>query len=104
MQPTFIASATHRFAPPENWDEKANGPCGHLFVRCDMSGPNNLVEVCSCWKPLPEELDKLLAGGVIEVRLCVPNQPVMAVGVVDALPDVVAREMGYDEHGPSQPA
>jgi len=99
MQPTFIVSATHKFTPPENWDQEKDGKCGSLFVRCDLIGPNKIIELCSCWKPTPEELALLNAGGAVEVGLCIPNQPAMRVGVV---PEAVAP-MGYDEHGPATP-
>ena len=84
MKPTITRGATNNFQAPGNWDP-AFGECGDLQVRMEVfsEDKNKLVECLSTWKPSAEELAHLNAGGVIEVGLCVLNQPVMRVGVVD---------------------
>lgn len=118
MRPTVTRGATHNFIAPENWDP-ANGPVGDLQVRMDVftGSANGLIECFSTWKPSEAELAALNAGGVIEVGLCVLNQPVMSVNVVepvepalvkyvsqegvapDAAPDRTALTINEEAHG-----
>lgn len=92
MKPTVTRGATHNFTPPANWNEAEHGKCGDLQVRMDVFDGNEkgLIECFSTWKPSTEELALLNAGGVVEVGLCVLNQPVMSVGVVEPVePDLI---------------
>ena len=104
MRPTVTRGATHNFIAPENWDP-TNGPCGDLQVRMDVFTGNDkgLIECFSTWKPSEQELALLNAGGGIEVGLCVLNQPVMSVNVVEpvepALINYVSHE-GVSEDAP----
>jgi hypothetical protein len=84
MRPTITRDATHNFQAPENWDAEKDGECGDLLVRAELYGESKIIQLVSAWKPSASELALLNAGGVVEVMLCVPNQPVMAVAVVEA--------------------
>ena len=83
MRPTVTRNATHNFKKPENWDEDTEGPCGDLQVRAETLGDRKIVELISTWKPTMEELAALNQGGVIEIGLCITNQPPMRAYVVD---------------------
>lgn len=83
MRPTVTQGATHNYQAPENWNEETEGPCGDLQVRASTFGEREIIELTSTWKPTEFELAKLNAGGVIEVGLCLVNQPPMRVYVVD---------------------
>ncbi len=98
MKPTVTRGATHNFQKPENWDEEKMGKCGDLQVRMDVFGGNevNNIECFSTWKPSTEELAHLNQGGVIEVGLCVLNQPVMSVGVVDPVEPALIKYVSHE--------
>lgn len=83
MRPTETRGATHNFTAPENWDADTEGPCGDLQVRAECFGEREVVELISTWKPTEHELAHLNAGGVVEIGLCVINQPPMRAYVVD---------------------
>ncbi len=89
MKPTITREATHNFQSPANWDAEKNGPCGDLLAR--METGNGMVEIFSTWKPSHQELLHLQAGGVVEIGLCVLNQPAMQVGVVDPVEPELVR-------------
>jgi predicted nucleic acid-binding Zn ribbon protein len=91
MKPTVTRGATHNFQKPANWDENADEACGDLQVRAETFGKGNIVELFSTWKPSRDELLHLINGGVVEVSVCLPNQPVMSVGVVDPVPELLRK-------------
>jgi len=103
MKPTITRDATHRFTAPENWKPEDDGECGDLLVRMEVVGPNKIVECFSTWKPTTSEIAMLNAGGVIEIGLCVANQPAMQVGVVEPVvaprPQEKAITINEDAHG-----
>jgi hypothetical protein len=91
MKPTVTRGATNNFQKPKNWDENTDESCGDLQVRLETFGKGNIIELFSTWKPSRVELLHLLNGGVVEVGLCLPNQPVMRVGVVDPVPEALRK-------------
>ncbi len=95
MLPTVTRGATHLFAKPANWQPE-DGECGDLQVRAETFGPNKIVELFSTWKPNADELGMLIKGGVVEIGLCVANQPAMQVGVVDPVEPVLAPYVSHD--------
>lgn len=97
MRPTVTRGATHNFQPPENWNPE-HGVCGDLQVRMDVFTGNEhgLIECFSTWKPSEEELALLNAGGVIEVGLCVLNQPVMSVNVVEPVEPALIKYVSHE--------
>lgn len=90
MKPTNTRAATHLFAKPANWNSEKDGECGDLIVRAETYGKSEIVQLVSTWKPSEAELVMLQNGGVIEVSLCTPSQPAMAVAVVE--PFILDRE------------
>lgn len=66
--------ATHTLGKPKDWDEAISGECYDLAVRVDTGlWP---LECTSAWRPTKQELEILLAGGVVEVSI-VGGQPPM---------------------------
>jgi hypothetical protein len=99
MRPTETRGATNNFTPPENWDPRTDGHCGDLQVRRETFGERNIIECFSTWKPTPEEIAHIVAGGVIEIGLCIPKQPVTQVCVVNPVePALVKYVAAQDEH------
>lgn len=82
MKPTVTRGAQYNFQKPENWDDEKDGPCGDLQVRKDLYGSRGIVQCVSTWKPTPEELCMLNAGGVVELAICALDQPPCAVYAV----------------------
>ena len=86
MKWTAIKGKTNDFGKPRSWDEERDGKCGTLPVRVEQVGI--YAYHYSNWKPSAEELDMLIAGGVVEL-CCVGIQPPVSMGVVPAFdPDV----------------
>lgn len=83
MHPVATRDKTITFKPPTNWDQEADGPCGDLEVRVDTYGDSKIVQHVSTWKPSHAELAMLNRGGVVEIALLVPKQPVIAAYVVE---------------------
>lgn len=106
MKPTLTRGATHNFQAPENWDEAKHGPCGDLQVRMDVfeGNANGLIECFSAWKPNASELAMLNAGGVVEVGLCVLNQPVMSVSVVEPVEAALTKYVSHEGVADERPA
>lgn len=79
MTPVSVRGKTSEMGEPKGWDESKDGPCAVLDVRVESKGIRNYHY--SNWKPLPEELAMLNAGGSVEL-CCVGVQPPVSVGVV----------------------
>src|ERR1035437_5028050 len=102
MKPTITRGATNNVQSPENWDEGAFGKCNDLQVRMDVFEGNEtkLIECFSTWEPSAEELAHLNRGGVIEVGLCVLNQPVMRLNVVAPVSIQSTDQVSLDKSEP----
>lgn len=98
MKPTFTRGATHNFQAPSNWDAATHGPCSDLQVRVDVFEGNasGLIECFSTWKPSPGELAMLNSGGVVEVGICLPNQPVMSMSVVEPVEAALTKYVSHE--------
>lgn len=80
MKPVKIEGATNLFKPPVDWDEKAQGPCGDLWVRIgDGFGSTRLFE--SAWKPSGRELEKLIYENGVIIISVVGMQPAISLSV-----------------------
>ena len=79
MRPGRIDGATHNFGAPKNWDPDRDGYCGVLPVRMESDGSN--LWMVSSWEPTKEELQLLLAGGTVHLRLSAPAHPVVSLSV-----------------------
>lgn len=113
-----IAGATGNFSKPQNWDDKAAGECGDLWVRVDRHGP--YMQHNFAWKPDAAQLAALNAGQVIEVHIISNVMPPVGVSVhPHARPEPACEQLertitinehahgddhhGHDEHGPATP-
>lgn len=75
-----IKGATKVFTKPWNWDESTDGSCGDLWVREDNHG--RFDQMNFAYRPTPEELAILNAGGVLEVHIISGVMPPVGVSVV----------------------
>jgi hypothetical protein len=80
MEPIKLKGANALFVAPPRWDEATYGPCADLPAR--QSGDT----VATGWKPSPEELALLVAGGYV-VLTVFGRQPAVSLhvehGVID---------------------
>lgn len=79
MQPVAPRGATHTFSKPENWNEAEHGTCGALEIRVEQAAAGPLL--VSAWKPSPDEIALLTAGGVIELQIVGPTHPPVWVSI-----------------------
>lgn len=70
MEPIKIADANRVFVAPKQWDEAKHGPCFDLPAR--QVGDT----VATGWKPSPEELALLVAGGYVVLTIFGRQPPV----------------------------
>ena len=82
MQTTNHPLADRVIGAPTNWDEALHGPCDALHVM--VAKIDNMRMLCSFWKPTPEELAELNAGGSVMVGLCTLEHPVITVRTTPA--------------------
>ncbi len=75
-----IKGATKNFSKPSNWDESKDGSCGDLWVRVDMYG--RYKQHSFAYRPSPEDLVILNAGGAIEVNIINDYMPPVGVSAV----------------------
>lgn len=74
MIPMRIAGTTHTLSAPKGWDESERGHCGRLSVR--KIGDHYE----SAWELTPEEVEVIVQGGHIVLRV-VGGQPPVALWV-----------------------
>lgn len=68
MNPLRIKGANANPGAPRDWDEKKQGSCGRLPVRC-MEREGRIAQCESAWKPDAHELETLNAGGHVVLRI-----------------------------------
>lgn len=82
MIPVVIPGATRALGAPGNWNPQISGPCGALPVRDGVHpGSHHFME--SAWKPEPDELAALNAGGSVVLRIVSTVHPVVALYVIE---------------------
>lgn len=79
MNPTDFVGSTHALGAPADWDAEAMGPCMTLPVERTPDGWRSL------WRPTPEELALLKAGGAVELHVFGAGHPPVALGAVTLL-------------------
>lgn len=82
MNPIVIPGATIALGAPANWDPETAGPCDALPVRYGVHADRHRF-MESGWKPEPEELAALNAGGTIVLRIVSDIHPVVALYVIE---------------------
>jgi len=85
MIPTTIKDANRTYVRPSDWDASLQGECVDLPVRVQ----DDLHQ--SAWRPTPDELAILNAGGVAVLTVW-GHQPVVALGVEPAMEAIGKRE------------
>jgi hypothetical protein len=87
MIPKRIEGANHYFGAPEGWSS-SNHACAHLAVRVTGTAGQRICE--SAWEPTPRELELILKGGTIVLRVIGAQPPVMLY--VEAPPALIDQE------------
>jgi hypothetical protein len=81
MNPTQHPSNNAVLGAPAEWDQQGM-PCSALpITRLEVSGQPTLA---SFWRPEPEELAALNAGGLVMLMVHSNAHPVVSVGVVQS--------------------
>jgi hypothetical protein len=78
MEALKISGATHFFGPPAGWQDTDERTCGYLHVRIDGNSCQ------SAWRPTPDELAALNAGGSVILEI-IGVQPPVALWVSDEM-------------------
>lgn len=79
MIPLRIKGATNWLGAPEGWEPDKNGPCVHLAVKHECCG--NVDTLTSAWEPTPEDIQKIMAGAPIYLRVVGITHPTVNVFV-----------------------
>ncbi len=74
-----ILGSTRTLGAPRDWDPKAQGPCGGLPIRDELTtaGP----AMTSAWLPTPEEITRIAAGAPIYLTVVGQGHPPVAMNV-----------------------
>ncbi len=54
---------------PKNWNPKRDGDCGALPIRVSQHADGTVAYCESAWEPTPRELEQLVAGGKVVLRV-----------------------------------
>ena len=79
MNPVDHPNTTRRFGAPADWTPERDGACGTLSI-ADVEGAGGLF-MESLWRPTPEELAALQAGGAVVLGIRGVVHPVVYVSV-----------------------
>ena len=78
-----------KIGPPRQWDSTLDGECGSIYVTDAVDTLSGMNFMYSVYKPTPEDLAALNAGGVLRLGIMGKAHPVFQMGVLG--PDVAAR-------------
>lgn len=81
MNPVRVSEATETLKPPAGWDD--GDPHLPRGVELPVRRSENGFQMTSWWRPTPEELETLNAGGVVELVCVGTAHPIVALGVAD---------------------
>lgn len=68
MNPTTIAGATRNLGAPPNWNAPVDGECGTLPI-LDSRLEGGTPAMTSAWQPTIEEIDAIVAGNPVYLRV-----------------------------------
>lgn len=103
MKPVNFVGANAALKQPADWDEEKNGECEDLAVSIDREART----ITSIWKPSPEELAALNAGGGVALTVFGEYHPPISIWTVnlttpqeedEAEQEDVTTEMVEDPH------
>jgi hypothetical protein len=80
MIPGRIPNATRFLGAPQGWDEARDGHCGTLPV-LDRSDPDDGHTMTSVWELMPDELERLKAGGSVRLTVVGSMHPPVSLEV-----------------------
>lgn len=82
MEVERIPGANRSHGEPDGWDANERGPVGVLPTRDEEDEYSGLVFMVSQYKPTPEELALLNAGGSIRIGINCHKHPVIRIPYV----------------------
>lgn len=88
MIPRRIQGTTHYLGAPKGWTPEISGHCGHLAVRQD--GP----AFESVWEPTPDEIEAIIQGGSVILRVFGGQPPVALYVEAPALSPEPQKDKG----------
>ena len=75
MIPVKTPQCNFTLSKPKDWDEEKNGLCASLSI---MTQDDNFI---SFWKPTDLELEQLIDGGFVAIKVFGTYHPAIALGV-----------------------
>lgn len=84
-----IKDATRNLGKPEGWDDERDGPCSSLPIRDGRS--QGVPHMESAWYPTIEEMQRMVMGAPVYLRVVGTNHPPVALWVGDT-PEQVDRK------------
>jgi len=78
MEPTQHATNNAVLGAPANWDQQTLSCSALPITRTTIDGYSALI---SFWRPTPDELQQLQAGGLVTLCVHGPIHPVVSLGV-----------------------
>lgn len=74
---------------PRDWDQSLDGEVGTIFVTAAVDTLSGMNMMYSVYKPTPEDMAALAAGGCIRLGIMGNSHPVFQLGVLG--PETTAR-------------
>lgn len=87
MLPGRPVNTTRVLGAPVEWDKDRDGSCSSLAIADVETQAGNAME--SAWLPLPDELERLIAGAVVKVGLLGRVHPPIYVSVGEVPKDPI---------------
>lgn len=83
MNPLSFEARDRSPGRPEGWDDELDGECVALDImdHTDLLSGANIMY--SLWRPTPEELGALLAGGAVRLGIFGVQHPVVNLAVLE---------------------
>jgi hypothetical protein len=82
MQPCNFPGAI-TIGKPKDWIDELDGPCAAIYVALSVDDVTGMNEFHSVYKPTPDELAALCAGGVFRLTICgLKAHPVFKLNVL----------------------
>lgn len=87
MIPGMVEGCTRRLRAPPNWNEAEHGKCSSLPIKDSEFEGRRWMQ--SVWHPTPDEIDRIIAGGAVQLSIEGVLHPVVALDVTAPIDDLV---------------
>jgi len=87
---------------PKDWIPELDGPCGVIYVQPHLDVQTGLTCLYSVYKPTPEDLEALNAGGCLRLGVVTQKHPVINMVILfkercDSIGVVPLEDLGGPE-------